>query len=91
MLDEPALGQHPDQSFGLDSNAILEDIQGADARDPRSAGAIAGVEEALDEGALDGARDRLQALRVLLHGDTRDTARLEAAINNLEALADASD
>lgn len=91
MLDEPALGRHPDRSFGLDSNAILEDIQGADARDPRSAGAIEDVEEALEGGDLDEARDRLHALRDLLHGDTRDTVRLEAAINNLEALADAND
>ncbi len=88
MLDEAALGRHPDQSFGLDSNAILEDIQGAVARDPRSAGAIEAVEEALEEGDLDQARDRLHALRVLLHGDTRDTARLEATINRIEALAD---
>ena len=36
LLDEPARGQHPDQSFGLDSNAILEDIQ-ARARETRRA------------------------------------------------------
>ncbi len=91
MLDEASLGRHPDQSFGLDSNAILEDIQGASARDPRSSEAIEAVEEALEEGDLDRARDRLGALKTLLHGETRDTVRLEATINNLEALADEVD
>lgn len=91
MLDEPAIGHHPDQSFGLDSNAILEQIQGAASRDPIGARAIESVEMALEEGDLDEARDRLGALKTLMHGDTRDTARLEATINNLEALADASD
>ncbi|MHB1558247.1 MAG: AAA family ATPase [Isosphaeraceae bacterium] len=91
MLDEPVLGQHPDQSFGLDSNAVLEHIQGAAARDPMSADAIEAVEEALEEGGLDQARDRLNRLKILLHGDTRDTARLEATINRIEALADEMD
>lgn len=87
MLDEPAVGQRPDQSFGLDSNAILEYIQGAAARDPRSAESIEAVEEALEQGDLDQARERLHSLKMLLHGDTRDTARLEATINRFEALA----
>lgn len=91
MLDEPVLGQHPDQSFGLDSNAVLEHIQGAAARDPMSADAIEAVEEALEDGGLDQARDRLDRLKILLHGDTRDTARLEATINRIEALADEMD
>ncbi len=91
MLDEAALGRHPDQSFGLDSNAILEDIQGASARDSKVSAAIEAVEEALEEGDLDQARDRLSALKTQLHGETRDTVRLEATINNLEALADEVD
>ena len=91
MLDEDSLGRHPDQSFGLDSNAILEDIQGASARDSKVSAAIEAVEEALEEGDLDQARDRLSALKTQLHGETRDTVRLEATINNLEALADEVD
>jgi predicted ATP-binding protein involved in virulence len=91
MLDDVVLGRRPDQSFGLDSNAILEDIMGAGSRDPASTGAIEAVEAAWEEGDLDRARDELRALKTLLRGDTRDTARLEAMINHLEALADASD
>ena len=34
MLDDAALGRAPDQSYGLDSNAILEDVMGADSRTP---------------------------------------------------------
>src|SRR5580704_4094594 len=32
QLDEPADGRAPDQSYGLDSNAILEDVMGARSR-----------------------------------------------------------
>ena len=35
MLDELALGRAPDQSYGLDSNSILEDLMGANSRTPR--------------------------------------------------------
>ena len=91
MLDEPARGQHPDQSFGLDSNAILKDIMGADSRTTSGEEAIEAVEEALEEGDLSTARERLDQLKQLQHGDTRDTARLEATINNLEVLTDAGD
>ena len=91
MLDDAARGRAPDQSYGLDSNAILEDIMGADSRTPNGERAIEAVEDALEEGDLAKAREELDALKQLQHGDTRDTARLEATINNLEVLADARD
>lgn len=52
--------------------------------------AIAGVEAALDEGELGKARTNLAELRRLIHGDDPTVAGLEAAINNLEALGDAT-
>jgi predicted ATP-binding protein involved in virulence len=91
LLDEPHAGNRPAHSFGLDSNAILEEIMGAESRSPLSRGAIDAVEQALEDGDLEAARQRLQELKELLYGDSRDTARLEATINNLEALADAGD
>jgi predicted ATP-binding protein involved in virulence len=90
-LDDEALGRVPDQSYGLDSNAILEDIMGADSRTPTGARAIEAVEDALEECDLVKAREELYGLKQLQHGDTRDTARLEATINNLEVLTDAPD
>ena len=91
LLDEPAAGRAPDQSYGLDSNAILEDVMNADARTASGAEVIKATEAALDDGDLEKAREELEKLKGLQHGTTRDTARLEATINNLEALADEDD
>jgi predicted ATP-binding protein involved in virulence len=91
LLDDAASGRAPDQSYGLDSNAILEDVMGAEARNPNGERAIEAVEEALEEGDLATAREVLERLKQLQHGDTRDTARLEATINNLEVLTNAGD
>ncbi len=91
MLDDTALGRAPDQSYRLDSNAILVDVMGADTRTPTGARAIEAVEDALEQGDLATARGEVDRLRQLQHGETRDTARLEATINNLEVLADAGD
>jgi predicted ATP-binding protein involved in virulence len=91
LLDAPQVGTRPAHSIGLDSNAILEEIMGAESRSRTAQAAIDAVEQALEEGDLDVARQRLQKLKNLQHGDTGDTSRLEATINNLEALADAGD
>jgi predicted ATP-binding protein involved in virulence len=91
LLNEPNMGQRPGQSYGLDSNAVLEEIMDAESRTPPSREAIEAAERALEEGDLGAARRDLQDLKKLQHGDTRDTARIEATINNLEALANAGD
>ncbi len=89
LLDTPHVGARPVHSIGLDSNAILEEVMDAEARSRPAQEAIDAVEQALEDGDLDLARKQLQHLNRLQHGDTRDTSRLEATINNLEALADA--
>jgi len=86
LLDEAARVREPDQSYGLDSNAILKDLMRADARTPNGERAIEAVEDALEEGDLAAAREKLEGLKRLQHGITRDTARLEATINNLGVL-----
>jgi predicted ATP-binding protein involved in virulence len=91
VLDEPHAGKRPAHSFGLDSNAILEEVLDAESRSQSGREAIDAVEKALDAGDLDAARARLEELKRLQGGETRDTTRLEATINNLEALADAGD
>ena len=91
LLDEPRAGDSPAHSSGLDSNAILEDILGTNSRSHLGRDAIDAVERALEDGNLDAARRQLGNLKELQHGITRDTARLEATINNLEALSDAGD
>ncbi|WP_419318832.1 AAA family ATPase [Caulobacter sp. ErkDOM-E] len=79
------------QAYGLDANAILEQIMGTMSRAEPARLAIAAVETALDEGELDEARAQLAALRTLIHGDDPTVAGLEATINNLQALGDAPD
>jgi predicted ATP-binding protein involved in virulence len=91
ILDDAARGHMPDRSYGLDANAILVDVIGADSRTPLGTKAIEAVEDALEEGDLDSAREELERLKELQHGDTRDTARLEATINNLEVLTNEGD
>lgn len=91
MLDEAARGRAPDRAYGLDSNAVLEEVMGAESRTPAGRKAIEAVEDALEEGELDKARQKLARLKQLQQGDTRDTVRLEATINNLEILTDAGD
>ena len=49
------------------------------------------VEDAIEEGNLQLAREHLADLRQTLHGDDGEVVRLEASINNLEALADEVD
>ena len=61
---------------------------GAKSRTSSGTEAIEAVEVALEVGDLDAARIKLEALKHLQHGTTRDTVRLEATINNLEALTD---
>jgi predicted ATP-binding protein involved in virulence len=88
ILDEGLMkAREPAQSYGLDSNAILEDVMGAQSRAPEGQTAVEAVETAMDDGDLDAARKRLDELKQLQHGTTRDSAGLEARINNLESLA----
>lgn len=79
------------QGFGLDSSWILEHLMGTASRNASTQAQINQVEDALEEGELDLARSRLEILRTMLHGDDGEVIRLEASINNLEALADEVD
>ncbi|MFT5328931.1 MAG: putative ATP-binding protein involved in virulence [Parasphingorhabdus sp.] len=79
------------QAYGLDTNYVLEQIMETPSRPAPVLAAIDAVEEALDEADLDLARNKLADLRKLQHGDDPTSVGLEAAINNLEALADEAD
>lgn len=79
------------QAYGLDANYVLEHIMGTAPRSERAGKAIYAVEDALEAGDLDTARLRLDDLRGLLHGDDPVVVGLQATINNLEALANATD
>jgi len=78
------------QAYGLDANYVLEHIMGTAPRAAPATQAIHAVEDALERGDLASARERLEKLRTLLHGDDAAVVGLEATINNLEALGDAA-
>ena len=79
------------QGFGLDSSWILEHLMGTAPRNVSVQKRINRVEDAIEEGNLSLARKHLADLRQTLHGDDGEVVRLEASINNLEALADEVD
>lgn len=79
------------QAYGLDTNYVLEQIMETPSRPLPVTAAIDAVEEALEAADLDLAREKLAELRALQHGDDPTSVGLEAAINNLEALADEAD
>ena len=79
------------QGFGLDSSWILEHLMGTAPRNVSVQMQINRVEDAIEEGNLQLAREHLADLRQTLHGDDGEVVRLEASINNLEALADEVD
>jgi predicted ATP-binding protein involved in virulence len=78
------------QAYGLDVSYVLEHIMGTAPRAAPAIEAIHAVEHALEYGNLAVARERLDKLRTLLHGDDAVVVGLEATINNLEALGDAA-
>ncbi|KPV54315.1 hypothetical protein SE17_04500 [Kouleothrix aurantiaca] len=80
-----------DQGYGLDSSYILEHLMATNSRATPSRVQINLVEDALEEGDLSQARNHLNELRKMLHGDDDEVIRLDASINNLEALADEVD
>lgn len=79
------------QGFGLDSSWILQHLMNTESRNPETQAQIDRVEAALEDGDLDLARHHLDQLKTMIHGNDDEVIRLEASINNLEALADAVD
>ncbi|MFC0200160.1 AAA family ATPase [Paracoccus rhizosphaerae] len=79
------------QSYGLDTNYVLEQVMETPSRSKPVKAAIDEVESALEIGDLDLAREKLSILRKIQHGDDPTTVGFEAEINNLEALTDEAD
>lgn len=75
------------QGYGLRSGWILKHLMGTPPRPEVSQPWIKRIEEALEEGDLLAARERLEKLRDMLPSVDDEITYLEASINNLEALA----
>ena len=89
--DNLVVARGGNQGFGLDSSWILEHLMGTAPRNVSVQMQINRVEDDIEEGNLQLAREHLADLRQTLHGDDGEVVRLEASINNLEALADEVD
>lgn len=75
------------QSFGLDSSWILKHLMETEPRNKTVQAQINSIEDSLEEGDLELARNQLDTLKRMIGSDD-ETSRFEASINNLEALAD---
>ena len=89
--EERLVAQKPDQSYGFDVDSILQFVMHTPSRPQPAQAAIDAADDALEEGQIGHAREQVATLRKLLHGEHAEVARLEASINNLEALVDAVD
>lgn len=82
IVTKPAI-----QSYGLDTNWILESLMNASSRPKLTQQLIDQIEDLLEEGQLEQAQKSVEKLREMLHGDDCEVVRLEASINSLLALA----
>lgn len=79
------------QAYGLDTNWILDHLMEARSRPKPAQDLINQIEDMLEDGQLDKAREYVKKLREMLHGDDGEVIRLDASINTLEILADEMD
>ncbi len=78
----------PSVAFGADSNWLLDHVMtGATSGTMVAKNLEAEIENAIAEGQLDQAREKLEELRRLIDGETGNLARLEGSLSSLELLA----
>jgi len=80
--------QRPSVALGADSNWILDHVMEGSTSETKSALNLQhAAEDALAEGDLKRASEKLRELRQLLDGDTGELVRLESSLHSLDALA----
>ena len=81
----------PPVALGADSNWILDHVMEGSTSETMPARTLQNlVEDALAEGNLKFAGEKLRELRQLLDGDTGELVRLESSLRCLEALVNES-
>ncbi|HET9505368.1 MAG TPA: AAA family ATPase [Hymenobacter sp.] len=80
-----------DQTKGLESGWILENMMGAPTRNERTRKLIAAVEDAIDDENFTEARKQLAVLRDEIRGSDPETVRLGTMINTLSLQDDETD
>jgi predicted ATP-binding protein involved in virulence len=80
--------KRPPVALGADSNWILDHVMEGSTSETKPARTLQNLaEEALAEGKLELAGEKLRELRQLLDGDTGELVRLESSLHSLEVLA----
>lgn len=74
----------PTQSYGLDSNEILEELMGARSRNKNVEDSLRQISILIDEDRFQEARIEINALKEKLHGSIPDLVEAESMITSLE-------
>lgn len=88
---ERVVAYKANQSYGLDTNGVLQRLMGDPGRPVPVREKIDEADDALEEGDLGEARKISEELSRLLHGEDHEVVRINTSIYALEALADAVD
>jgi predicted ATP-binding protein involved in virulence len=88
---EDTVASRPESSFGRDSNRILEDLMGVDARPERIKEQLVQFFRLIDEGKLDEAKALRRELEAQIGSDEPSFAKGEVLIRRKEMLAGAPD
>jgi len=87
-----ANGPHaPSVAYGADSNWILEHVLGTPVRSAEIEQLIRLVEDALEEGNLDEAREKLSDLRQRMGAEDGEIVRLESSVSSMESSSSSED
>ncbi len=79
--------RHPDASYGMDVNAILEDVMGVESRPVEVKAQIEALLQKIEAGqALGEARVELEVLEQLIGGDDRELVFARALLRRKEVL-----
>ncbi len=91
-LMTPDCIRRPEVSYGADSNWILDHVlEGASSKTEMTRRIGQEVEDAMADGRLGVAREKLEDLRQLVDGETGELAMLEGSLSSLELLARETD
>ena len=74
----------PNQSLGLDSSQILEELMDTPSRDLLTKEALLAIHNLIDEDKYNEAEEAILRLKEQLNGDTPETVKAEALINMLK-------
>ena len=81
-------GQHPAETFGMDSNSVLRSIMGAEDRDPETARLLDRLFTEIDEHKFEDARATLKTLRANHAGELYEVTEAEHTLARFDGRHD---